>query len=135
MGKQFAKVSIFLSCSAIFIRHSITEGLCGQCRKIGLQRNMFCSAPLSGATDAWISKFKTTSSKSGSSPRYTIYTCKVSNSLRPGNYMWHSVPTTPNPRQEVCRGPHVYLVVWDVNLSSEGGPRHKCSEFRHPIAS
>ena len=30
MDKQFAKIAIFLSCLAIFIRHSITEGLCSK---------------------------------------------------------------------------------------------------------
>lgn len=52
---------------------------------------MYCSAPLSGGRDAWISKFKTTSYKSGSSPRYTIYTCKTSISLKPRN---HVAPST-----------------------------------------
>ena len=97
MDKQFAKVAIFLSCSAIFIRHSITEGLCSKQPKNGLQRNMYCSAPLSGGRDAWISKFRTTSYKSGSSPRYTIYTCKTSISLRPGN---HVAPSTHNAKSK-----------------------------------
>ena len=58
---------------------------------------MYCSAPLSGGRDAWISKFRTTSYKSGSSPRYTIYTCKTSISLRPGN---HVAPSTHNAKSK-----------------------------------
>ena len=66
-------------------------------QKNGLQRNMYCSAPLSGGRDAWISKFRTTSYKSGSSPRYTIYTCKTSISLRPRN---HVAPSTHNAKSK-----------------------------------